>query len=99
MLELPYIINNLKEQLLRLLVFHAYVNEMHSSRSKIPSKNLVGQRCAKGFNSGVKGLKHWTSFLEVLIRRFGGPVGRKGLLFNLLTFSYFISGVFCHPLF
>jgi hypothetical protein len=30
---------------------------MHGSRSKIPSKkNLVWQRYAEGFNSGIKGL-------------------------------------------
>jgi hypothetical protein len=35
---LPYIIRKLNEQFLHLLVFHAYINEMHGSRNKIPSK-------------------------------------------------------------
>jgi hypothetical protein len=39
-----------------MLGFNAYINEIHGSRNKIPSKNLVRQRWADGFNSGVKEL-------------------------------------------
>jgi hypothetical protein len=34
---------------------------MYGSKSKIPSKNLVRQLCAKVFNSGVKGLREFLS--------------------------------------
>jgi hypothetical protein len=39
-----------------LLVFHAYINEMHSSRSKIPSKKSRQAALLGGINFGVKGL-------------------------------------------
>jgi hypothetical protein len=38
-----------------LLVFQAYINEMQVKEAKFPVKSLVRQRCADGFNSGVKG--------------------------------------------
>jgi hypothetical protein len=40
-----------------LLDFHAYINEMHGSRSKIPSKKSRQAALRGEFNSGIKGLK------------------------------------------
>jgi hypothetical protein len=39
-----------------LLGFRAYINEICGSNIKTPVKDLVRQRCAEGFNFGVKGL-------------------------------------------
>jgi hypothetical protein len=41
-----------------LLAFHTYINEMHGSRSKIPSKKSRQAALRGGITSGVKGLNH-----------------------------------------
>jgi hypothetical protein len=70
-----------------LLVFRTYINEMHVSRSKIPSKNsLVRQRCAEGFNSGVKGLM--IHILDCSCNR-QAHMKHENWLFNFL-FYYFV---------
>jgi hypothetical protein len=39
---------------------------MYGPRSKIPSKNVVRQRCADEFNSGIKRLIHVFSLSSIL---------------------------------
>jgi hypothetical protein len=55
-----------------LLVFHVCVNEMHGLRGKIPSKKLIRQLCAEGFNSGVKGLREGFNILSPGVERSHG---------------------------
>jgi hypothetical protein len=64
--------------LLHLLVFHAYIKEMQVKEAKSPVKNLVRQRFADGFNSGVKTLN--TTWQYILSCHSGG----QGMLLNIL---------------
>jgi hypothetical protein len=41
---------------LHFLVFYVYINKLHGPRSKTLGKKNLRRRCAKRFNSGVKGL-------------------------------------------
>jgi hypothetical protein len=53
--------------LVYLLVFHSYINEMHTVQDgKSPVKYLVRQHCAEGFNSSVKGWVGLNFFLSQL---------------------------------
>jgi hypothetical protein len=60
---------------------------MHGSRSKIPSKNLVKQRCREGFISGVTGLNKCAIGVRVekIVR-----IENAGILLTLFTFVQFV---------
>jgi hypothetical protein len=69
-----------------LLVFHAYINEMLGSRSKIAKKeNFVTQLCAEGFNSGVKGLINEILWAHTGKIYFKQPVSRRRTFMLLET--------------
>jgi hypothetical protein len=57
--------------LLHLLVFYGYINEIHDSRSKIPSIKSRQVALRAGINSGVKVLKGVANtifeYIEILI--------------------------------
>jgi hypothetical protein len=53
-----------------LLVFNAYINEMHGSRRKIPSKNSRQAALRRGVYSGVKELVGWQLSMWICCKLF-----------------------------
>jgi hypothetical protein len=52
---------------------------MHGSRTKIPGKKSVRQRCAEGFNFGVKGFTN-SAYLDLVRKAYTCSAGYKNYL-------------------